>query len=188
MRNKTPIRTGNLIIIVLIILAGIFYFSGWFDKAKNVVKDYQNDKVEVKLKESDSLLSVYMIKTYDLTEELKRYEEIPVGVSRISKDESGNIKLLPNYKPELDTNFLKYDSTIYYQGWNDAMSLNNQRKEFIFENSDTTYWFISYHARTIEDKRVYSQEVISVKGEFVVFDIIKNLEKEYHNKFLYPNK
>jgi hypothetical protein len=177
------IRTGNLIIIIVLLLAAVFYFAGWFDKAKDTIKDYQTEKVSVDLQVSDSLLSVYMIKCYDQDRELEMYKEIPVGLSRISKDKNGEIILMPDYKRSLDSATLKKDSAAYFQGYNDAINLKKPEFQTF---SDTTYWFISYNAKNINNVRVYSNEVVSVVGEFIIKDIVSDLEKSYSD-YIKPN-
>ena len=179
---KTTIRTGNLIIIILILLGGIFYFSGAFESMKNILEDHETEQVKKELKISDSLLSVYMIQNYDLVRKLKKYDTIPNGISRISKERTGIIRVLPDYKIPLDKS---KDSAAYFQGYNDALMVDNVPK---FSFSDTTYWFISYHAnKNVQTvRKVYSNEIIVLKGDFILKDVIKNLENKYKD-YIKPN-
>lgn len=183
MKNKTPIRTGNLVIIIILLSAIVFYFTGWFDKAKDTIKEYQTEKVSVDLHESDSLLSIYMIKSYELVRKLEMYEEIPLGVSRISKDENGEIILMPTYKRSFDSIIHKKDSFAYFQGYNDAISLKKPEFQTF---SDSTYWFISYNAKNINNIRVYSNEVVFIEGDFIIKDVVTDLEKKYDD-YIKPN-
>jgi len=186
MTNK--IRTGNLIIIIILILAATFYFSGMFDKVKDTIENIQTKKVEVELKKSDSLLSLYLIKNYDMSVELEKYDIIPIGISRVSKNDSGNIILLPDYKNisvniPFDSIQRKNDSITYIQGYNDGLETN---KPILFLDTDTTYWFISYHAKNKQDIRVYSYEITKNEGEIMILNVMKNIEEKYSD-FLKKN-